>query len=60
MTTNLSKYKGDLSKLISLGEAMNTDLSLRALEKEGKLEQDKELQEMKDKFKGSFEKNYQK
>lgn len=60
MPTNLSKYKGDLSELVSLGEAMNTDLSLRALEKEGKLKKDKELQELKDKFKGSFEKNYQK
>lgn len=60
MTTNLSKYKDDLSKLVKLGDAMNTALSLEALEKTGELEKDKELKELKKKTEGSFEKNYQK
>jgi hypothetical protein len=60
MTANLEKYKEDLSKLVKLGEAMNTSLTLVSLEKTGQLEKDKELKELKKKTEGSFEKNYQK
>lgn len=60
MTTNLTKHKNDLAKLLALGEGMNTDLTLRAVEKSGKHKIDKGLKELQEKFKGSFEKNYQK
>lgn len=60
MTTNLSKYKDDLSKLVKLGDEMNTAHSLKALEKTGEIEKNKELKELKKKTEGSFEYNYQK
>lgn len=57
MLTNLNKYKSDLDSLIQLGESMELDLTLRHLEKEGKLSaEDKKIFK---KLKGSFEKNYQ-
>lgn len=60
MTTNLTIYKEDLAKLIALGEKMTKDLAIRAVEKSGKHKIDKEFKELKEKFNGAFEKNYQK
>jgi len=57
MTTNISKYRNDLSKLIKLGEKMRMDLNLRSMEIEGKLAKD--LKELKKKINGTFEKYYQ-
>jgi hypothetical protein len=57
MTTNISRYKDDLTRLIKLGEDMNVDLTLRSLEKSGKLSKD--LEEAKKKFDGTFENKYQ-
>ena len=55
--TNLDRYKADLEKLIKLGEEMDADLSIRAIEEEKGLR--KKLEEFKKHVKGSFEKNYQ-
>lgn len=57
MTTNLDKYKADLDSLIKLGDAMELDLSFRYLEEEGKLSDDDKKNFKK--FKGAFEKHYQ-
>ena len=57
MITNLDRYKDDLKELVKLGETMQLDLSLRAMEEEGKL--DDLTKEIKDKISGSFEKRYQ-
>lgn len=57
MTTNISQYKGDLAKLMKLGEQMELDLKLRSLEKDGNL--DKDLKEAKKKINGTFERSYQ-
>jgi len=57
MLTNLDKYKSDLNSLIELGETMELDLTFRHLDEEGRLSaEDKKTSK---KFKGSFEKNYQ-
>lgn len=58
MTTNLSRYKADLEKLIKLGESMDLDLNLRHLETEGKL--DEKIKEDAKAIKGTFECEYQK
>ena len=57
MSSNLDRYKTDLSKLINLGETMERDLTIRAIEKEDKLNE--MLKELKKQVAGSFEKNYQ-
>jgi hypothetical protein len=57
MTTNLSKYKSDLEKLIALGNRMYSDLVFRHRTEGGKLS--KELEEAYKKVKGSFEADYQ-
>lgn len=56
--TNLERYKKDLYKLIELGNEMHLDLTLQALEKQGKL--DKSHQEAKKKVSGAFDGKYQK
>jgi len=57
MLTNLDKYKSDLDSLIELGETMELDLTFRHLDEEGQLSvEDKKTFK---KFKGAFEKNYQ-
>jgi len=53
---NLERFKRDLSKLISLGNEMNFDLSFRQRADEV---QKKEILETGARLKGSFEKNYQ-
>jgi|SRR5271166_313910 len=56
MPTNLDSFKGDLSKLISLGREMNFDLAGRTFELELLSEEIREaIKERKD----CFEKNYQ-
>ena len=57
MSSNLDRYKTDLNKLIKLGETMEADLTVRAIEKEGKINE--MLKELKKHVTGSFEKNYQ-
>lgn len=57
MTTNLSKYKTDLEKLLALGDRMYADLALRSRSESGKLT--KELQAKFDKVKGVFDGSYQ-
>lgn len=57
MTTNLSKYKSDLDKLVALGSKMHLDLVFRHRAEVGKLS--KEHQEMYEKVKDAFEDNYQ-
>jgi hypothetical protein len=57
MTTNLSRYKADLEKLIKLGDSMDLDLTLRYMLDEGKLDQEKK--KVAEKLKGTFESNYQ-
>jgi hypothetical protein len=57
MTTNLSKYKSDLDKLVALGRKMHLDLVFRHRAEVGKLS--KEHQEMYEKVKDAFEDNYQ-
>lgn len=55
--SNLDKYKSDLDSLIKRGETMELDLNIRHLEDKGELtEEDKKNF---NKFKGAFEKNYQ-
>ena len=57
MTTNIDKYKADFDSLIKLGDTMELDLNFRHLEEEGELsEEDKKNFK---KFKGAFEKQYQ-
>jgi hypothetical protein len=55
---NLDKYRKDLSALIELGQDMYLDLTIRAMEKQGK-KVDKEHQVVK-KVAGAFESKYQK
>ena len=57
MTTNISRYKDDLTKLIKRGEDMRMDLNLRSLERDGRL--DKELEEARKKTDATFERKYQ-
>jgi len=57
MTTNLDSYKKDLTNLITMSDLMNADLVIRVQEEEGKLE--KEIEKLKAKVKGLFEKDYQ-
>lgn len=57
MSTNLDRFKSDLDKLVALGGEMYLDLLLRSMRKDGTFE--KEHEEPEKKFKGSFEKNYQ-
>lgn len=57
MTTNLSKYKADLDKLLALSDKMHADLALRHRAESGKLSKD--LQEKYENVEGSFEGNYQ-
>jgi len=57
MTTNLSKYKADIDKLLALGDKMHADLAFRHRAESGKLSKD--LQEKYEKVKDSFEENYQ-
>jgi hypothetical protein len=57
MNSNLDKFRNDLKKLITLGDTMEMDLSLCALEEEGKLPE--EHKDFKDKINGTFEKDYQ-
>ena len=58
MTTNLERFKRDLSKLITLGREMNFDITFRRGDDEEE-ELKKELREAGERLKGSFEKNYQ-
>jgi hypothetical protein len=55
--TNLERYKEDLSSLMELGNEMHLDLTLQALEKQGKLEESH--QEAKKRVSGAFDGNYQ-
>jgi hypothetical protein len=57
MTTNLEKYKADLKRLVEIGQNMNLDLAVIALEREGTL--NKEAKEVKKRVSGSFERDYQ-
>jgi len=57
MTTNTDKYKADLDSLIKLGDSMELDLTFRHLEEEGQLSDDDKKNFKK--FKGAFEKHYQ-
>lgn len=57
MSTNISQYKDDLTKLIKLGEQMELELQLHSLERDGKL--NKDLKETKKKIKKSLENSYQ-
>lgn len=57
MASNLDTYKDDLRKLVDLGDKMFLDLTLRELEKRGKL--DKEQSEQRNKINGTFDKEYQ-
>lgn len=57
MPTNLDKYKADLDSLIKLGETMELDLTFRHLEEEGRLSAEDKKNFKK--FKGAFEKHYQ-
>jgi hypothetical protein len=58
MTSNLERYKSDLDKLISLGDKMFLDLTLRSSKQKGKLNEEKRktLKEIE----GIFEIEYQK
>ena len=58
MTTNLSRYKTDLEKLIKLGESMDLDLTFRHLEAEGEL--DEKSKKLAKAIKDTFEREYQK
>lgn len=58
MTTNLTRYKSDLEKLIKLGESMDLDLDLRHLEKEDEL--DEKTKKIAKAIKDTFEHDYQK
>ncbi len=57
MLTNLDKYKSDLDSLIKLGRTMELDLTFRHLEEEDQLSAEEKKTFRK--FKGSFEKHYQ-
>ena len=56
MASNLERYKTDLDKLISLGQRMFLDLSLRSLKQNSKL--NKAQQEKLNKIEGTFESEY--
>lgn len=58
MSTNLDKYKQELSKLIDLGEKILIDLGTRTMEETSK--QDDKIKEFIRKFDGRLEKDYQK
>jgi len=58
MSTNLDKYKQELSKLIDLGEKILIDLGARTMEETSK--QDDKIKEFIKKFDGRLEKDYQK
>ena len=57
MTTNLSKYKADLDKLLVLGGKMRADLEFQVRQENGKLST--ELQEARNRVTNAFEENYQ-
>ena len=57
MTTNLERYRSDLTKLIELGELMRADIELRALAESGRLT-DKQ-KEVAAKLTGKLEAEYQ-
>jgi hypothetical protein len=57
MTTNLERFKHDLSKLIDLGKEMNFDLNFRNHDEPEKL--NKEILEAGARLKGHFEEKYQ-
>jgi hypothetical protein len=57
MTTNLDRFKRDLSKLISLGREMSFDLTFRKVDEAEELKE--EIREKGEKLKGTFEKKYQ-
>lgn len=63
MNGNLSIYKKDLAKLTTIGEKMLWDTRLRSQDLEGKTIKSKSgelnLQEFKERIKGSFESEYQ-
>jgi hypothetical protein len=52
--SNLDKFRNDLKKLILLGDTMELDLLIRSKDK-----LTKEQKEFKDKYGGSFERDYQ-
>jgi hypothetical protein len=56
--TNLDRYKKDLTSLINLGDKMDLDLTIRAIEQNGK-KLEKSHKELKEKVVNSFEHNYQ-
>jgi hypothetical protein len=58
MSTNLTRYKTDLEKLIKLAESMSLDLSLQYCETKRDL--DKETEATAKAIKGTFEREYQK
>jgi len=60
MTSNLERYKSDLDKLISLGDKMFLDLTLRSTEKKGKLNEEKRKILKEIEGEGIFEIEYQK
>lgn len=57
MTTNLTKYKADLEKLLARGKSMNASLALRHRAEAGKLST--ELREKLETLKDKFESEYQ-
>lgn len=57
MSTNLTRYKNDLSKLITLGRKMYQDLQFQSIEGSRKLKKDE--MELKNQVSGSFQKYYQ-
>jgi hypothetical protein len=57
MSTNLERFRADLTKLLELGDDMNLDLTLRSLGNRKALK--KEHEEEAKRVKGTFEKSYQ-
>jgi hypothetical protein len=57
MTTNLTRYKADLERLIKLGKLMDCDLTSRHLAEIGKL--DEEQKKIAASIEGAFEGTYQ-
>jgi len=61
MTTNLSKYRSDLDKLIGLGKKMSADLQLQLPKaKKTKKNESEEIKKAKKEIEGTFDEHYQK
>jgi hypothetical protein len=58
--SNLERYREDLKRLIGVGEEMDADLQVRAIaRKKESGELKKQMEELKTKVAGAFEKKYQ-